>query len=266
MVWRVGPPARVYRPLVEFLGEPVQVWLTYPPGFDAKKKWPLLHSIHGGPHGMHGYSFNANAQALAAQGYAVLLINPRGSSGYGQKFADGCLNDWGGGDYRDLMKGVDFVLAKYSFVDGARMAAAGGSYGGYMAAWVGAHTDRFKAIIAHAAVYDLESMYGATEELWFPEWEFKGVPWQNRAEYDRWSAHSFEQNYGKYKVPMLVIHGEQDYRVPYTQGLELFTALQRQGVPSKLVLFTNEGHWIGQPHNSQLWYREFLAWLAMYLR
>jgi len=249
-------------------GTKIHGMLIRPPGFDPAKKYPLLYLMHGGPETMVGdsWGYRWNPEVMATPGYVVVWVNRRGSTGFGQKFTDEIVADWGGRAYTDLMKGVDYVLAKYPFVDGTKMAAAGGSYGGYMAAWVGAHTDRFKAIIAHAAVYDLESMYGATEELWFPEWEFKGVPWQNRAEYDRWSAHRFAQNYGKYKVPMLVIHGEQDYRVPYTQGLELFTALQRQGVPSKLVLFTDEGHWIGKPHNSQLWYREFLGWLAQYLK
>ena len=242
--------------------------LVRPPNFDPAKKYPLLYLMHGGPETMVGdnWGYRWNPQVMAAPGYVVVWVNRRGSTGFGQKFTDEVAADWGGRAYNDLMRGVDYLLAKYSFVDGKRMAAAGGSYGGYMAAWVGAHTDRFKAIIAHAAVYDLESMYGATEELWFPEWEFKGPPWVNRVEYDKWSAHRFAQNYGKYKVPMLVIHGEQDYRVPYTQGLELFTALQRQNVPSRLVLFTDEGHWIGKPHNSQLWYREFLAWLDKYLK
>lgn len=242
--------------------------LVRPPGFDPAKKYPLLYLMHGGPETMVGdsWGYRWNPQVMAAPGYVTVWVNRRGSTGFGQKFTDEIVADWGGRAYTDLMKGVDHVLAKYSFVDGTRMAAAGGSYGGYMAAWVGAHTGRFQAIIAHAAVYDLESMYGATEELWFPEWEFIGVPWQNRVEYDRWSPHRFAQNYGKYKVPMLVIHGEQDYRVPYTQGLELFTALQRQSVPSKLVLFPDEGHWISKPHNSQLWYKEFLGWLAQWLK
>lgn len=249
-------------------GTKIHGMLVRPPGFDATKKYPLLYLMHGGPETMVGdsWGYRWNPQVMATPGYVVVWVNRRGSTGFGQKFTDEIVADWGGKAYSDLMKGVDYLLAKYSFIDGTKMAAAGGSYGGYMAAWVGAHSDRFKAIIAHAAVYDLESMYGATEELWFPEWEFKGVPWANRAEYDRWSAHRFAQNYGKYKVPMLVIHGEQDYRVPYTQGLELFTALQRQGVPSKLLLFTDEGHWIGKPHNSQLWYKEFLGWLAQYLK
>lgn len=249
-------------------GTKVHGMLVRPPGFDAAKKYPLLYLMHGGPQTMVGdsWGYRWNPQVMAAPGYVVVWVNRRGSTGFGQKFADEVVADWGGRAYTDLMRGVDTVLAKYPFVDGARMAAAGGSYGGYMAAWVGTRTGRFKALIAHAAVYHLESMYGATEEVWFPEWEFKGEPWKNRAEYDRWSAHRFAQEYGKYKTPTLVIHGEQDYRVPYTQGLELFTALQRQGVPSKLVLFTDEGHWIGKPHNSQLWYREFLAWLAQYLK
>ena len=249
-------------------GTKVHGLLVRPPSFDPAKKYPLLYLLHGGPETMVGdsWSYRWNSQVMAAPGYVVVWVNRRGATGFGQKFTDEVASDWGGRAYADLMKGVDYVLQKYPFVDGSRMAAAGGSYGGYMAAWVGAHTGRFKAIIAHAAVYDLESMYGATEELWFPEWEFQGPPWVNRAEYERWSPHRLAAEYGKLKVPMLVIHGEQDYRVPYTQGLELFTALQRQGVPSKLVIFPDEGHWIGKPQNSRLWYREFLDWLARYLR
>jgi len=250
-------------------GTKIHGMLVRPPGFDASKKYPLLYLMHGGPQTMVGdsWGYRWNPQVMAAPGYVTVWVNRRGSTGFGQKFTDEVTADWGGRAYQDLMRGVDYILEKYPFVDGARMAAAGGSYGGYMAAWVGAQSKgRFKAIIAHAAVYDLESMYGATEELWFPEWEFKGVPWQNRDEYEKWSPHRFAAAYGKYKTPMLVIHGEQDYRVPYTQGLELFTALQRQGVPSKLLLFPDEGHWINRPQNSRLWYREFLAWLGKYLR
>jgi dipeptidyl aminopeptidase/acylaminoacyl peptidase len=242
--------------------------LIRPPGFDPAKKYPLLYLMHGGPQTMVGdsWGYRWNPQVMAAAGYVVVWVNRRGSTGFGQKFTDEVTADWGGRAYADLMKGVDHILAKYPFVDGTRMAAAGGSYGGYMAAWVGTHTGRFKAIIAHAAVYDLESMYGATEELWFPEWEFKALPWVNRTEYDKWSPHRFAAAYGRFKTPMLVIHGEQDYRVPYTQGLELFSALQRQGVPSRLLLFPDEGHWIGRPQNARLWYKEFLGWLAAYLK
>ncbi len=250
-------------------GTQVQGMLLRPPNFDPRKKYPVLVIMHGGPQTQFGdtWSYRWNAQTLCSPGYIGVMINRRGSTGFGIKFTEEVSGDWGGRAFTDLMKGVDHVLAKYPFADGTRMAAAGGSYGGYMAAWMASQAKgRFKAIIAHAAVYDLESMYGATEELWFPEWEFGGVPWNPKSDYAKWSPHKFAAEFAKYKTPVLVIHGEQDYRVPYTQGLELFTALQRQGVPSRLILFPDEGHWILKPQNSQLWYREFLAWTEKYLK
>src|SRR2546422_868874 len=156
---------------------------------------------------------------------------------------------------------------KYPFVDGARMAAAGASYGGYMMNWFESQTKgRFKAIVTHASLYNLESMYGATEELWFPEWEMQGTPWTNRAAYEKWSPSRYAGEFGKYKTPTLVTHGELDFRVPYTEGLQMFTALQRQGVPSKLLIFPDEGRWILKPQNSELWYKTVLDWLATYLK
>ena len=163
------------------------------------------------------------------------------------------------------MKGVDTAIAKYPFIDGSRLAAAGGSYGGYMVDWIATHTGRFKCLISHAGPYDPVSMY-ATEELWFPDWEYGGAPWEKTPDYRKWSPEQFAGELGKFKTPTLVVGGELDFRVPYTQDLELFTALQRQGVPSKLVIFPDEGHWVLKPQNSQLWYATFLDWLAKYLR
>jgi dipeptidyl aminopeptidase/acylaminoacyl peptidase len=243
--------------------------LIRPPQFDATKKYPLLVLVHGGPQGAwsDAWGYRWNPQIFASPGYVVAMLNPRGTTGFGQRFTDEISGDWGGKVFTDLMKGVDYVLAKYPFADGTRMAAAGGSYGGYMMAWFASQSKgRFKALINHAGVYNLESMYGATEELWFPEWEFRGMPWTSEAMYEKWSPHKYAAEFGKYKTPMLVIHGEQDYRVPYTQGLEMFTALQRQGVPSKLVLFPDEGHWILKPQNSRFWYRTYLDWLAQWLK
>jgi dipeptidyl aminopeptidase/acylaminoacyl peptidase len=195
------------------------------------------------------------------------MINRRGSTGFGQKFTDEINADWGGKAYQDLMKGLAFALARFPFMDGENVAAAGASYGGYMMAWVASQSKgRFKAIVCHAGVYNLESEYGATEELWFPEWEFRGTPWTNKPVYDQWSPHLRAAEFGKYKTPTLVIHGELDFRVPYTQGLEFFTALQRQGVPSKLLIFPDEGHWILKPQNSELWYKTVHDWLARYLQ
>ncbi len=192
----------------------------------------------------------------------VVTPNPRGSPGWGQQFVDEISGDWGGKVYTDILNVVDHV-ARLPYVDSNRMCAAGGSYGGYMADWMLGHTERFRCLISPAGVYNLTSMYGATEELWFPEWEFRGTPWTNRAMYDRWSPHNFA---ARFKTPTLVIHGQLDYRVPYTQGLELFTALQRQGVLSKLLVFPDEGHWILKPANAELWWNTVHNWLAEYLK
>jgi dipeptidyl aminopeptidase/acylaminoacyl peptidase len=165
------------------------------------------------------------------------------------------------------MKGLDFVLQKYPFTDSQRVAAAGGSYGGYMVDWLASQSKgRFRALVSHAGVYNLESMYGSTEELWFPEHDFGGTPWTNPKAYRQMSPSSYAAEFGKYKTPTLVIGGEQDYRVPYTQSLEFYTALQRQDVPSKLIVFPDEGHWILKPQNSIVWYNEVLGWLGQHLR
>jgi len=246
----------------------VQGYLIRPPAFDATKKYPVLLLIHGGPQGVWGdtWSYRWNAQTFSAPGYVSVMINPRGSTGFGQKFTEEISGDWGGKAADDLMSGIEHVLVKFPFTDKTRIAAAGGSYGGYMVDWLESQSrGRFRALISHAGVYDLTSMYGSTEELWFPEHEFNGTPWSNAAGYQKFSPHLYASDFGKFKTPTLVIAGEQDYRVPYTQSLEFFTALQRQGVPSRLVLFPDEGHWIGKPQNSVVWYREFLGWLARYL-
>jgi dipeptidyl aminopeptidase/acylaminoacyl peptidase len=241
--------------------------LIRPPHFDASKKYPLLLLIHGGPESLwtDSWGYRWNEELFAAPGYVAVMINPHGSTSYGQKFTDEIADDWGGEAYEDLMKGVDYVVQNYSFVDANRIAAAGGSYGGYMVDWIATHTGRFKALISHAGVYDKISMYGATEELWFEEHEMKGTPWTNPESYRKWSPSTYAGELGKYRTPTLVICGELDYRVPYTQSLEFFTALQRQNVPSKLVVYPDEGHWILKPQNSQLWYKTFSSWLAAYL-
>jgi dipeptidyl aminopeptidase/acylaminoacyl peptidase len=248
-------------------GTRVQAMLIRPPDFDATKKYPLLVLLHGGPQTMwsNAWGYRWNAQVLSAPGYVTLMINRRGSTGYGQKFTDEITNDWGGKAYVDVMNGVDFVLKKYPYTDGTRMAAAGGSYGGYMADWIATHTGRFKAIISHAGIYDKNAMY-ATEELWFEEHDMQGMPWTSGENYRKWAPLTYASDLGKFKTPTLVIAGERDYRVPYTQSLEFFNTLQRQGVPSKLVVFPDEGHWILKPQNSQFWYKTFLDWLATYLK
>lgn len=248
-------------------GAHVQGMLIRPPNFDATKKYPLLLLIHGGPQSLwtDSWGYRWNEELFAAPGYVAVMINPRGSTSYGQKFTDEITDDWGGRAYEDLMKGVDYVIGKYSYVDGNRLAAGGGSYGGYMIDWIATHSGRFKVLISHAGVYDKTAMYGATEELWFEEHDMAGTPWTNPGSYQKWSPSTFAGNLGKFKTPTLVICGELDYRVPYTQSLEFFTALQRQNVPSKLVVYPDEGHWILKPQNSRLWYKTFSGWLAAYL-
>ena len=248
-------------------GTKVEAMLIWPLQFSASQKYPVLVLLHGGPQTMwsDAWGYRWNAQVFSGAGYVTLMINRRGSTGYGQKFTDEITNDWGGKAYEDVMKGIDAALTKYPFLDKSRMAAAGGSYGGYMADWLATHTDRFKAIISHAGVYDKVSMY-ATEELWFEEHDMQGTPWSAAENYKKWAPVAYAGDLGKYKTPTLVIAGERDYRVPYTQSLELFSALQRQGVPSKLLIFPDEGHWVLKPQNAQLWYKTFLDWLATYLK
>ena len=245
----------------------VQAMIIRPPQSVPTKKYPMLVLLHGGPQTMwsNAWGYRWNAQLFSGAGYVTLMINRRGSTGYGQKFTDQITADWGGRAYVDVMKGIDAAILKYPYIDKTRMAAAGGSYGGYMADWLATHTDRFKAIVSHAGVYDKVSMY-ATEELWFEEHDSQGTPWTAPENYKKWSPSTYAADLGKYKTPTLVVAGERDYRVPYTQSLEFFSALQRQGVPSKLVVFPDEGHWVLKPQNSQFWYKTFLDWLAEYVK
>jgi dipeptidyl aminopeptidase/acylaminoacyl peptidase len=245
-------------------GKDVQAWIVKPPDFDAARKYPLLVLIHGGPQGSwsDSWSYRWNPQVFASAGYVVFAPNPRGSIGWGQEFVDDVTGDWGGRAYEDVMKGVDFAEA-LPYVDKGRTAAAGASYGGYLVAWIAGHTDRFKALVDHDGVFDLASMYGSTEELWFTDWEFKGPYWENPALYERWSPSRFVS---QFKTPTLVIHGELDYRVPLEQGLAMFTALQRRGVPSKLLVFPDENHWVLKPQNSIRWYEEVIAWLDKWVK
>ena len=252
------------RPLEEMWVDGIQTFIVKPPDFSPVKKYPVLFLIHGGPQGAWGetWSYRWNPQVLASAGYLVVMPNPRGSTGYGQKFIDDINGDWGGKVYDDIMAVVDHV-EKLPYVDADRMAAAGGSFGGYMIDWILGHTTRFKALISHSGVYDLRSMAGETEELWFPKWEFNGMPWDNPELYAKWSPSFFANGF---KTPTLVMHGELDYRVPVGQGMQLFTALQLQKVPSKIVLFPDEGHWISKPQNSVLWYGQFLEWVGEWLK
>jgi dipeptidyl aminopeptidase/acylaminoacyl peptidase len=248
-------------------GTKVEAMLVKPPQFAAGKKYPMLVLLHGGPQTMwtDAWGYRWNAEVFSAAGYVTLMINRRGSTGYGQKFTDEITNDWGGRAYTDVMKGIDAAIAKYPFIDKTKLAAAGGSYGGYLADWLATHGDRFKAIVSHAGVYDKVSMY-ATEELWFEEHDMQGTPWTAPENYKKWSPSTFAGELGKYKTPTLVVCGEKDYRVPYTQSLEFFSALQRQGVPSKIMIFPDEGHWVLKPQNAQLWYKTFLDWVGTYVK
>ncbi|MBM3784990.1 MAG: S9 family peptidase [Acidobacteria bacterium] len=238
----------------------VHSFVLKPHNFDAKQKYPVLFFIHGGPQGAwhEAWSYRWNPQIFAAAGFVVVMPNPRGSTGYGQKFTDDINNDWGGKVYEDLMATVDHV-SQQPWADADRFAAAGGSYGGYMVNWMLGHTQRFKAFVSHAGVFDLRSMAGETEELWFPMWEFRGMPWDQPDTYAKWSPSHYVS---EFQTPTLVIHGDLDYRVPLGQGLQLYTALQMKKVPSKLLLFPDEGHWILKPRNSVVWHQQFLDWIS----
>jgi dipeptidyl aminopeptidase/acylaminoacyl peptidase len=238
----------------------VHSFMVKPPGFSASRKYPVLFLIHGGPQGAWGesWSYRWNPQVFASAGFVVVMPNPRGSTGYGQKFTDEINQDWGGRVYDDIMAVADHV-ASQPWADANRFAAAGGSYGGYMVNWILGHTQRFKALVSHAGVFDLRSMAGETEELWFPIWEFKGMPWDNPEVYERWSPSYFVN---EFRTPTLVLHGELDYRVPVGQGMQLFTGLQMKKVPSKMILFPDEGHWILKPQNTVLWYNSFIDWIT----
>jgi len=243
----------------------VQGFLLKPPNFDAHKKYPVKFLIHGGPQGAwhDAWSYRWNPELFAADGYVVVMINFHGSTGYGQKFIDAINGDWGGRPYIDLMRGLDYVERHYPFVDKDRECALGASYGGYMVNWILGHTTRFQCLVSHDGMFNTESAYGTTEELWFPEWEFKGTPWTNRAMYRRWSPHLFAANF---KTPTLVVHGQRDYRLDLSEGLQLFTTLQRLGVPSKMLYFPDEGHWVLKPQNSQLWYKTVNQWVDTWVK
>ncbi|MGP0019135.1 MAG: prolyl oligopeptidase family serine peptidase [Candidatus Sulfotelmatobacter sp.] len=249
----------------------VEGFLVKPPNFDASKKYPVKFLIHGGPQGAWGddWSYRWNAELFAAptsstpSGYVVIMINFHGSTGYGQKFIDAINGDWGGAPFEDLMKGLDYAEKTYPFIDKNRECALGASYGGYMANWVLGHTDRFKCIVSHDGMFNAESAWGTTEELWFNDWEFKGTPYDNRAAYEKWSPHQYAKNF---KTPTLVIHGQRDYRLDVSEGLQLFTTLQMEGVPSKMLYFPDEGHWVLKPQNSRLWYQTVNDWVDQWTK
>ncbi len=240
-------------------GSKVLVFIVKPHGFDPSKKYPLILNVHGGPQSQWEDAFRGDWQVYPGAGYIVAFPNPHGSTGYGQDFTAEISGDFGGKVYEDLMKVTD-ALEKLPYVDRNRIGAMGWSYGGYMMMWFEGHTDRFKAIASMMGIYDLRSFYGATEELWFPEWDLKGQPW-NSAQYEKWSPSNSVKNF---KTPCLVITGERDYRSPYTQSLQFYTALQKMNVPSRLIVYSNAGHWPGS-YEMALYYTAHLEWFQKYL-
>ncbi len=252
-------------------GDDVEASLVKPPNFDASKKYPVKFLIHGGPQGAWGddWSFRWNPELFAAptsstpSGYVVIMVNFHGSTGYGQKFIDAINGDWGGAPYEDLMMGLDYAEKTYPFIDKNRECALGASYGGYAINWILGHTDRFKCLVSHDGMFNAESAWGTTEELWFNDWEFKGTPYDNRASYEKWSPHQYAKNF---KTPTMVVHGQRDYRLDVSEGFQLFTTLQMEGVPSKMLYFPDEGHWVLKPQNSQLWYKTVNEWVDQWTK
>ncbi|HEY7233233.1 MAG TPA: S9 family peptidase [Gemmatimonadaceae bacterium] len=248
-------------------GDSVQGFIIKPPQWQSGRKYPTVLLIHGGPQGawLDQWHSRWNYQMFAAPGFALVIVNPRGSTGYGQSFVDGVSKGWGGKVYTDLMNGLDAALGRNAWMDRSRLGAAGGSFGGYMVDWIAGHSTRFKALVSHAGPFNLENMNTATEELWFPEWEYGGDFWNPtamREQYRVYSPHLYAKNF---KTPTLVTGGELDFRVPYTEDLSMFTALQRQGVPSRLVIFPDEGHFVLRPQNQRFWWGEVQSWLTKYI-
>jgi dipeptidyl aminopeptidase/acylaminoacyl peptidase len=246
-------------------GVPIQYWLLRPPGFDPSRKYPIVFLIHGGPQGAWdaAWSYRWNPALWAAQGWVVVAPNPRGSFGFGQRFVDEISQDWGGKVMQDLDAVFDAAI-RLPYVDATRQGIAGASYGGYAVNWIIGHSDRFKAAVTHDGVFNIESMALVTEEQWFTDWEFGGPPTSARARenYAKFSPHRFA---GNIKTPTLVITSELDFRVPVDQGLQLFTSLRRNGVPSQALVFADEGHWVLKPSNSRLWHETVFGWMKKYL-
>ncbi|HFE65437.1 MAG TPA: S9 family peptidase, partial [Caldithrix sp.] len=243
-------------------GKKIHTFLIKPHNFDPARKYPFIINVHGGPQGQWADAFRGDWQVYPGAGYVLAFPNPHGSTGYGQEFTAEISKDWGGKVYQDVMAVTD-SLSKLKYVDADRMGAMGWSYGGYMMMWLEGHTDRFKAIVSMMGVYDLPAMYGATEELWFPEWDLGGTPWTSDL-YQKWSP-SNPKYVKNFKTPCLVITGEKDYRVPYTLSLEFFTALQKLGVPSRLIVYKNDGHWPNYVKSMPFYYNAHLDWFHKYL-
>ncbi|MEM8962302.1 MAG: S9 family peptidase, partial [Acidobacteriota bacterium] len=245
-------------------GETVYAYLVKPADYTPGQQYPIAFLIHGGPQGSFDDDFHYrwNPQIYAGAGYAAVMVDFHGSTGYGQAFTDSITGEWGSLPLEDLQKGLDHALGAYSWLDGERICALGASYGGYMINWIaGNWADRFDCLVNHDGLFDTRSMYYTTEELWFVEWEFGGTPWQMPESYARWNP---ALDVDKWQTPMLVIHGELDFRVPPEQGLATFTALQRRGIPSRLLWFHEENHWVLKPKNSLQWHAEVLSWLEQW--
>jgi dipeptidyl aminopeptidase/acylaminoacyl peptidase len=240
-------------------GDTVHGYVVKPAGWRGGKV-PVAFLIHGGPQGSFGdhFHYRWNPEVFAGHGYGAVMIDFHGSTGYGQAFTDAIAKDWGGAPYDDLMMGLDAALAKYPWLDKTRMTALGASYGGYMINWINGKTDRFKALVCHDGNLDERMAYFNTEELWFPEWEHGGVPWEKAESYTKHNPIDLVKNW---KTPTFVIHGGLDYRVVDTQGISTFTALQRKAIPSRFLYFPDENHWVLKPQNAKLWHEEVLAWI-----
>lgn len=249
-------------------GTTVWGFLLKPPGFDPAKRYPLLVLVHGGPQGTFGDDFHYrwNAQMFASPGWVVFMPNFRGSTSYGEAYKDAITQHWGDRPYEDIMSGMEHALSTHPYIDASRKAAAGASYGGYMTNWMAVQTDRFKCLVSHAGLWDIKSKYGCTDELWFPEWEFGGDPYHNPELYEKWSPSTYALNLEKFKTPMLVAHGALDFRVSESQAFQLFQALQRLGVESKMLYFPDETHFVAKPQNAQLWWKEVLGFIADHLK
>ncbi len=247
------------------MDEKVHGWILRPVDFQEGRRYPVAFIIHGGPQGSweDHFHYRWNPQAYAGGGYVTIAINFHGSTGFGQAFTDAIRKNWGGAPYEDLMKGLDYAVATYPFIDASRMGALGASYGGYMINWIAGHTDRFKCLVSHDGEFDTRTSYYATEELWFPEWEQGGLPWEPGTTHEKWSPALSVENW---KTPMLVIHGAKDFRLPETEGFSVFTALQRRGIPSKLLYFPDENHWVQKAKNSILWHDTVIGWLDEWLK
>lgn len=247
-------------------GQKVYAYVVRPVDFDSSREYPVAFLIHGGPQGSFGNHFHYrwNPQAYAGAGYAALMIDFHGSTGYGQDFTDSISGDWGGKPLEDLQKGLEAALKRYPWMDEERIGALGASYGGYMVNWIaGNWSDAFQCLVNHDGIFDMRMMYYATEELWFPEWEHGGPYWKNPEGFEK---HNPANHVDEWKTPMLVIHGQDDHRVPLEQGLATFTALQRKGVPSRFLYFPDENHWVLRPSNSIQWHHEVLGWLDRWLK